>query len=210
VAAGALAVGVSIVAFRGKDSKESESSDAPRVLITEDFHSAYERKQVLPDGWSGDAFRIVDDNGKQCLEVSKPKGEHFVTLPPVALRGNFMIEAAYIMGNPSFATYHYLAFILESSKGADPLPLIVDWEGKITIADDPRAAPPNYKPLLPTRVRVTREGKKLSISLNDEIVATKDLRDLVEFDQLRIGMPGGAGNSGRLERLYLLKVATLK
>ena len=65
---------------------------APRLLLNEDF------KQTPlggpPRGWKGDAFSIVrDKNGRACLEVNKSAGYFYLTLPRMALAGDFYIDA---------------------------------------------------------------------------------------------------------------------
>lgn len=197
---------------KGVDTGKASIAAGPQVLIDENFRSAAEKRLTLPEGWKGDAFRVVRDNVDQpCLETSKPTGIPELVPPPLAkpLSGNFSAEAVYVMGHPAFGQYHTLAFVFASTQGKKPLAVVVDWSGQVLINDDPRLPPPNYKPLKPTHFLVTRQGNKLSFYLDEEPVGTKDLDEVVDYDTLTFRLAAGPGNSGVLARVYKLKVVSL-
>jgi serine/threonine protein kinase len=199
-----------IVARQNEETaKEQLKPDWPQVLIDEHFCKTYQNKLAIPNAWKGDAFRVVKGNDQCWLEVSKPTGDHFVTLPPLTLSGNFSIEGVYFMDRPEFANYHKLIISLENRKKSVLLPVVFDWAGKVLIANDARLPPQGYQPLLPTHFLLKREGNRLRVFLNKDPVADKDLDEVVEFDTLRLGLAAGPGNSGKLAKLYELKVAIL-
>jgi predicted Ser/Thr protein kinase len=189
-----------------KDTKDQPRADAVKVLIDEDFRTALEKKQTLPDGWKGDAFRVVKDNEEPCLEVSKATGEAFVTVPLSSpLSANFAIEGVFMLDQPQ-----HLVIRLESRKTNALLPITIDYSGKISIGDDVRLAPPNYKPHVLTRFLIQREGKKLRVLLNGEAAADKDLDAVTELEGLQLGMHAGKGyRLDRVARVYRLKVVAL-
>jgi hypothetical protein len=203
--------GVLVLALRPKAEPPSPASSAaaaakpgePRVLIDEDFRTPYEKKLAVPEGWEGDAFRVVKENEQYGLEVSKPSGVSFVKVPPLTLSGDFSIEGAYFLDRA-----HALTLSLENRKNSAALPVVFDWEGKVVIGNDPRLPPPSYKPLAPTHFLVKREGKRLRVFLNKDPAADKDLDDAADYDTLKLGLTGGPGWAvGRLARLFGLRVA---
>ena len=187
-----------------KDGKTSPTPGEPQVLIDEDFSKAIKNSQTLPDGWSGDAFRVVKDHDEPCLEVSKPSGIYFVTLPPVTLSGDFSIEAACIVdaGRP-------LIVRLESRKTNALLPVTLSHDGQIAIGDDRRLAPPNFKIYQPVLFLLKREGKKMRVFLNGEVAADKDLDAVTEFESLQLGMGGGVAVIPGGSKVFRLKVVAL-
>ena len=187
------------------DGKDSPKSEGPQVLIDEDFRKAVRERETLPDGWTGDAFRVVVDHEEPCLEVSRAAGEYFVKAPPVALTGNFTIEGVCLLNNAQ-----HLIIRLESRKNNVLLPVVIDGTGKVLIADDPQLPPPNFKPLLPIRFVLKREGKKLRIFLNDDVVADKYLDVATEYETLQFGMTAGPGPyfGGVLAKVFRVKVST--
>jgi serine/threonine protein kinase len=213
--------GIATIAYfwshtEAKDDKASKKDqpkrDQAKVLIDEDFRTPLEKKLTIPEGWKGDAFRVVKDNEEACLEVSKAPGsdkvatESFVTVPLSSpLSANFAIEGVFILDQPQ-----HLIVRLESRKTSSLLPIAIDWSGKISIGDDVRLAPPNYKPHILTRFLIQREGKKLRVFLNGEPAADKDLDAMTQLESLQVGMNAGQGfRVGRVARLYRLKVMAL-
>ena len=77
------------------------------------------------------------------------------------------------------------------------------------IANDARLAPPDYVPLKPSHFLVKREGKRLRVFLDKSPVADKELEDIADFNTVRIGLVAGRGFTGRVARLYGIKVGTL-
>ncbi|HEY7310888.1 MAG TPA: serine/threonine-protein kinase [Gemmataceae bacterium] len=191
---------------KGKDSTNAPpKADEPVVLVDEDFRSTYEKKLAIPEKWvEGEAYRVIKDNDKCALEVGKPTGLHFVRLPPVLLSGNFYVEGVYMLDR--FA--HKLTVSLENRAKSALLPIVFNWDGNVLIEKDARLPPPDYVPLKPSHFLLKRQGNRLRVFLDKSPVADKDLEDIAEFDAVRIGLVAGPGNSGRLARLYGIKVGT--
>jgi len=237
-AAGLLILLLLVILFwpkGGNTDSKSGNSEAkgpgqpgqPRVLINENFRKPFEQKRALPEGWSGDAFRVVKVDDETCLEVSTgtldprspfqfpPRKPSFVSLPPVNLNGNFFIEGVFFMERNTYMTagmkgLHHLTIRLENSKSNAILPVVIDQTGFILIGDDTRNAPPNYKPYLPTKFLVTRKGTHLSVILNNELVADKNMGEATEYDTFKLGLTEGGGGVKTGEcRLYRLTVGTL-
>jgi serine/threonine protein kinase len=186
---------------KGTDGKKGGKSGTEQVLIDEKF----DKQAGLPPGWTGDAFRVVTHQGRHCLEVSSAAGDYLVKLPPVALPGDFSIEGAYLITvNPFSALSQKLTLLLESSKANAPLPVVIYGSGDVWFGDDKRNALPTYKANQPTTFTFSRKGNTLSVALNGEPVATKDLKAVVPYDTLSLGMPASA--SIYSTRLFNLKV----
>jgi hypothetical protein len=187
----------------GESSSGGGSKSGGSQPINVDF-SEEVKTGDLPRGWKGDAFRVIKDpaSGDPCLQVSSAAGDHFVTLP-VALAGDFTIEAVYFLDGGQ-----YFNLRLDASKSNSATGIGIDHSGKVTIDDDPRSVPPNFKPFKPVTLRVTREGSMFRVSLNGE-VAFKNLPKVLEYDSIQIHMPGGQGwQFRRWASLYRFKVTT--
>jgi hypothetical protein len=204
---------------------ELPQPDAPRVLIDEDFHTAYEKKLAIPEGWVGDAFRVIETGDEHCLEVIKTvkverslsQEPSFVKLPLKSrLPGNFSIEGEFHMkfGNRFLVSdrrgVQHLTIRLINRKN-EILDVAIDQTGAVLIGDGSQSASPNYTPGTTTKFLLTRKGDHLNLWLNDELVASKDLGEVTEYETLMLGLTEG-GSQGRDVgecRLYQLKVATL-
>ena len=73
--------------------------------------------------------------------------------------------------------------------------------GFVRIGDDTRTAPPNYKPYQLAKFLLTRKGRQINVSLNNEVVAAKELAEITEYETLKLGLTGGARYHSRLYRL---------
>ncbi len=187
-----------------KDTKTTKSTPsskpgAERALIDEKF----DKGPGLPEGWIGDAFRVVTYNDRHCLEVSSDKGEHLIRLPPVKLTGDFTIEGAYLATGAPWGVQK-LTLLLEQSTANAPLPLTITANGDVFFGDDKRNALPSYKLNQPYAFRYSRKGNTLIVLLNEEEVARKDLKTIVPYDKLSVGMPAGSG--AIFTRLFNIKV----
>jgi serine/threonine protein kinase len=184
-------------------NKDKLNSALPKVFIKEDFRNAHEKK-TMPDGWDSDAFRVEKLSGEPYLEVSKAAGVHFVTLPPVSLKGDFVIEGNYIIDMEVQA----LVIELESRKTNVFLPVTLRGNGSVLILDDTLVAPTNYKGG-PTQFVLKREGKKLRVFLNGDVVGVKDLPAVTEYETIKIGMNAGVSRWGIRSKLSFFKVTAL-
>jgi serine/threonine protein kinase len=227
LAGGGALLGVVILAIvLWPKGGESDTSRVPQLLINEDFRAAYQKKLPVPEGWDGAAFRVIMDGDDTCLEVSKVTGRvtgsresghqqpSFVTLPPVELLGDFYIGGAYIMAGDVAPVsqkkgFHSLALRLENHQSDSLLLVAIEQLGNVTIGDDAYQAAHDYKPFLPTKFLVLRKGNRLSVLLNDQVVADRRIDESAGYDTVKLGLtPGGNKNQGKC-RLYRLKVGTL-
>jgi eukaryotic-like serine/threonine-protein kinase len=190
-------------------SKGSEVA-GPRVLIDEDFREPFENKLLLPEGWSSQGLSIVKDKDRHALRVSRPDGTHFVTLPPIALSGNFSIEGVYLLGHGGWNWYtQTLTVSLENRGQSALLTVVFKGDGSTGIDKETSLPPSTFVLRRPTHFLVKREGKKLRLFLDKDPVASKELDEIVEYDTLRLGLDAGADVNGVMARLYTVKVATL-
>jgi hypothetical protein len=179
----------------GKDQAKD-----PEVFIDADFPTALQKGLNVPEGWEGDALRVVKANEEPCLEVSKQDGVAFATLPPVKLSGDFFIMGAY-----SLPPSHELTIRLEKRENNSLLKIAIQPNGFVRIGDNIYSAPPNYKPYQLSKFLLTRKGRQLNVAINNEVVAAKDLGGITEYETLKLGLTGGSRNHARL---YRLKVGT--
>ncbi len=92
------------------------------------------------------------------------------------------------------------------------LPLKVDWNGDVTLADRPtRRAAGTFTPTVPNRVRLVREGRRYRVSINDVDVPglAFPLAGLGEFSRLEIGLSAGSGSGERM-KIYSVRIGTLE
>ncbi len=202
-----------------KKSKEQPKVDAAKKSIDEQFRGS----RGLPDGWEDKekAFDVfTEKNGRSCLQVIKKTGNPFVTLPPLALRGNFIIEGEYMLygGNVGFfppRIDHSLTISLESREGGAPITIVIDYEGVVSFVTIPGTLPRKAEPYDFHKVcafRLTREGERLRVFVNNlaNHVAVAPVDALAEYDTVRIGLTAGewCRGSGNMAKLYSLKVVS--
>jgi hypothetical protein len=129
----------------------------PEEFIDENFVLALRKGLNVPEGWEGEALRVVKANEDPCLEVSKQDGVAFATLPHVKLSGDFFIVAAY-----SLPPNHELTLRLQDRENSSQLKLVVQPNGSVVIAKDTHTRPPNYKPYQLSKLLLTRKGRQLN------------------------------------------------
>jgi hypothetical protein len=183
-----------------KDKDTVADKDKPHVFIDENFKEAFANraKSTLPKDWEGDAYHLTKDGDDPCLESTKPTEANWVTLPKVSLDGEFLIDGLYQMSH-----YQSITFRLENNRANVALPIVITFDGRITIGDDTRNPPSGYKAHAPTRFGIKREGKKLRVFLNDDVV-DKVLPEVLEVDTIKINMFGQY--NGRPVHLYRIRV----
>ena len=183
----------------------------PRLLVSEDF------KQTPPGGppkgWEGDAFSVVPDkSSRACLEVNKSAGYFYLTLPRMALTGDFYIDAEVLMdGRVGCSDQHQMTLVLEGRGGAVRGPVWVNSDGGVLIGKDGQwRKPPNYSPYQITRLRVAREKNNFQVSLNGEVATGTPLDNTIDFDTVWIGLPAGLcpynRTLGTNARIYSVRV----
>ena len=194
---------------KGDDKKPNAGQTE---FIDEDFRKASEKSGALPEGWFGEAFRVVKQkhDDEAWLELSTLDGEHFVTLPrPLPLSKDFEISGEYLI----LTSGHKLTLILKGPKNSF-LETVIDREGSVTMAGETRRLPGSGKGPgalarqgKRTPFRLTREGDSLRLSLGDDVFLKK-LKEVVAYDTLTIGMVEGSifGTSPGKDKLYRLKV----
>jgi serine/threonine-protein kinase len=199
----------------GEKDKSKERGGAPdggkeptvaEVLCHEDFSKLLKSGRALPDGWKCDSNAIVADvdQGKRpCLRVvAREADEHFLTLPPLKLGGDFGIEVGTVPWSTralgGAARWPKMTVHLEASRGGAPLTITVDIRGVAIGNGLPRGGmllqgQPFY------RYRIVRQGKVIRTFIDNEIAATTTVDELPEYDVLRIGLVSPVN-------LYSLKV----
>lgn len=183
--------------------KDKAKSDLRKEFINEDFKDAFDKKS-MPVGWDSDAFRVEKQVGEPYLEVSKAAGIHFVTLPAVNLKGDFVIEGNYLI----FRFNQALIIRLESRQTNKFLVVTLEHTGRVFVLDDVLLAPTNYKGG-PTQFLLKREGRKLRVFLNGEVVGAPNLPEVTEYETIKIGMHAGPGYDGIRSKLSFFKVTAL-
>jgi serine/threonine-protein kinase len=215
-----------------KNTSNGGKPDQPTLLIDENFRKIVETGRALPDGWTGNAVSVVTDKARRpCLEANENSGEYFVTLP-LTLSGSFFVEGEYALfgSEEGKGINQALTILLEPRKGGARVPVVITWDGYVTIAANQRRRAPNYENPRRAlnkgkkgtkdnkdeanqfdRFRLVRSGKGLSVFINNEVAAAAQVDEVAECDTVRIGLTAGEWyrGSGCRARLYSLKVGTL-
>jgi hypothetical protein len=204
-AAGILVVMVGtlilVAALLRKDEGTEKQADSSFPILKEDFRSTFESKQLLPKDWEGDAYRVGQDKGEPCLELSNREGVNWVTLPPMNITGDFTIAGAYFM-RPS--SNQHLIFRLESSKGGPGLGILITFAGNVSVnGEAPRAAPSGF--VVGHDLMITRKGTQVSVKLNDAPVGGWNLDTAPDYDKVQINLSPGnwTAEGGKLYRLTI-------
>ncbi|MBS0264367.1 MAG: serine/threonine protein kinase [Planctomycetes bacterium] len=214
----------------GGSTSSSSGTANEKIVLEEDFRTTYGKASV-PAGWEGDAFRVVKVEDETCLEVSQitlnPRKDmveqrkpRFITLPALKLAGNFTISGVFHAESRNRRPRarsgfdQSLTIRLENRDTNEALVVVMFDSGAVTIGDDARDAAPNFNSELPTQFQVIRKGTELTVRLNQEVVASKNLGVATEFKTLKLGLtPGGKDGMGPSPgscRLYKIKVSTPK
>jgi len=164
----------------------------PGELFKEDF-----RDTPLggpPKGWEGDAFSVVKDaQGRQCLEVNKEKGLFAIALPPLALKGDFFVEAEILLtsgkdsgGAEDETKQQQFQMALVGRGGA--VRVVVTYTGTASINGGSFRGAANFEPHKLTRFRLEREGKNYRVSLNDEFAIGTPVPNLGSFETVKLAL----------------------
>lgn len=198
--AGVIVAVVIYFATKGPDGGSAdtgkEQAKGPEVFIDEDFRTALEKGLNVPEGWQGNDLRVVKAGDEPCIEASRQDGVAFATLKRCNLGGDFFIVAAY-----SLPPNHELTVRLDNRQTNSLLKVEIQPSGFVRIGGDTHSKPPNYKPYLPVKLVLTRKGRQLSVSLNNETVAGKDLGEVADYETLKIGLTGGSQYHARVYRV---------
>ena len=62
-----------------------------------------------PKDWDGDDFAVQKENNRPCLEVTSPNGLHYVTLPKLAVKGDFVMDCELYLGTAKYFTWNWAA-----------------------------------------------------------------------------------------------------
>jgi hypothetical protein len=190
------------------------------ALLQEDFKDV--DVGARPKGWEGDAFGVQREDDRPCLEVTNPSGLHYVTLPRLALKGDFILEAELRLGgssnvrNPFFgdAVGHELHLEM-GSLTSTPLTVLVTYLGDVRLGDGQVREAQGFKPFENIHFRLTRKADVYSVSINDRVTVGATIPGKGKFEEVRIGLPGGkvpsVGKFGGdfVARLYSLKIVSL-
>ncbi len=175
----------------------------PTVLLNEDF------KEVevggRPKDWDGDDFAVQKENGRPCLEVTNPKELHYVTLPKLAVKGDFVMDCEIYLG---FRQRFHLDL---ESRSSTPLTISVDHVGTVQIDQAEAKATEGLAPYEnKIRFRLKRKGDVYNVSINDKVTAGLTLPGKGTFNEIRIGLPGGKTENFGLARLYSIRILSLE
>lgn len=189
------------------EEEGGDSNTKVKTLLDEDFKKALANGGELPDGWTGDAFRIVKDttHNRAALESGKSDSIQHVQLPGVSIKGSFSFEGDYWARYTNPAYFYSIEF--ENSKTKARKVVTIAGSGYITIEKDRYDGPPNHSSNQINQFRVIREKNKLKVWLNKSIVATKTITDAEmaqEYDSIRIGFPALTGEYARIYHLRLV------
>ncbi len=175
----------------------------PTILLNETF------KEVevggRPKDWDGDAFAVQKENDRPCLEVTSPKDLHYVTLPQLAVKGDFVMDCEFLLG------YEHVFHLELGSRSSTPLTIQVDHEGGVRIDQAEPKPTEGFKRFTSIHFRLKRKGDVYNVSINDAVTAGLTLPGKGTFDEVRIGLPGGRySNNYPLARLYSVKITSLE
>ena len=179
------------------------------VLLDEDFRGV--TPGGPPRGWDGDGFSVVKDaDGRACLEVIRKEGQQTIELPRMALTGDFYIEVETLLDGSAYNVEHNLSVQLEGKSGAVLIPVVVNYLGWVTVQNGQTVKVENFTPYKRARVRLTREGNKLSLALNGEVRTGVPLDFTGVFDTVRLGLTAGMGHGlGTTAKIYSVKIGLL-
>jgi hypothetical protein len=177
-------------------------------LLIQDFRAV--KSGQLPKGWTGDGYgRASDETEKRiCLESSKKRGVHWLTLPPTRepLRGDFVLELEFQLNGYS-NDFQNMGLRLEGESGFDTTVWIdafgvVTWPGR-----QPRKTE-EFKFEKINRLRLIREGDSYRIDLNDGVAASTRIDYKGAIEAIRIGTTAGTVHKSPA-RLYSVKLAKI-
>jgi hypothetical protein len=198
------------------------NADVPggTVVLNEDFKGV--DVGARPQGWAGDAFAVQREDDRPCLEVTNPSGLHYITLPRLALEGDFILEAEFRLGGSSSQRNPFIGdavgheFHLEmGSLTSTPLAVLVTYLGDVRLGDGQMRETQGFKPFENIHLRLTRKADVYNVSINDRVTVGATIPGKGKFEEVRLGLPGGKvpsiGKLGAdfLARLYSLKIVSL-
>lgn len=192
----------------GQGPGGSGAGEEGTARFREDFSRVAEG--ALPAGWSGDEAISVRKGGDRArLEVSE-KGLHRVTLPKVAIKGDFFAECEFTKGWEQ----SQVELTLLGAGGGKDLTLVATATGggtnvastlRVTLANlDPKESTKSLQPPL-YKLRLERQGAIYRVSVNGESVLARPVSGYGDFAGARLALPGGDANT----RFYSIEVGPL-
>jgi hypothetical protein len=188
------------------------------VLLSEDFRAV--GAGARPKGWEGEAFAVQRaEDDRPCLEVTKPSDMYYVTLPRLALKGDFGLDCEVRLGGTAANAVNQVGHELHlelGSRTSTPLTIVVDHRGSVRIEDGPMKEADGFRRFDNLHFRLTRKGDVYSASVNDRVTVRATIPGKGTFEEVRLGLPGGTVSSlGQanadvfLARLYAIKIVAL-
>jgi hypothetical protein len=176
-----------------------------RVLLEEDFTGV--RDGDVPRGWGGRDVVIVQrpDADRVCLEANEKMGQHFITLPPLPLSGDFFVEVEFNLAN--YHDDHKLEVRLEG-RGVT-LPVVVDHSGTVTLPDRPPRTPESFPADKNNRFRLIREGVVYRVSLNDIALPANPLPYRGDFQRVQLGLSAGHHFGPTMMKILAVRIGVL-
>ncbi len=168
----------------------------------------------------GDAFGVQEKNSRVFLAVMDPKSTeiHYLKLPKMALKGDFLLEAQFCLGGglriPAQGDHEFQLQL--SGEGFSPLPVVVAYNGYVSLdSDRPQAVMGRrIPPGIDLVFRLARRKDEFIVRLNDGQPLSKRLPDKGTFDEIRIGLTGGLRPAARgkttLAQIYYVKLIPLE
>jgi hypothetical protein len=161
------AVRIGLLPALGDEEREKAVTRKGTLVVNEDFTAVREGR--VPKGWDGKDVVIVQkpESDRAALEANEKTGIHPITLPPLALEGDFFVEVEFVLGGQWDASK--LQIRLEG-KGGGVL-VDVNHGGTITVADKPPRQATQFVQGALNRIRVLREDGIYRLNVNDSPVA---------------------------------------
>ncbi len=179
--------------------RESESG---AVLLSEDFKKVDLGSR--PAGWDGDAFSVLEKDGRRSLMVNKPKTEiHRLTLPKLPIKGDFVVDCEFWLGGRNALGIGPAdhQFQLELSGGSSsPMKVVVNHLGMVKLDASSLEKTEDFRPFGDIRFRLLRKKEVYTVSINGQVTTGSTIRNKGAFDEITIGMTGGNLNLSRVGR----------
>jgi hypothetical protein len=200
------AVRIGLLPSLGEDRDVVDTTRTGRVLLEEDFTGV--TPGAAPKGWDGKDIMIVQkgDSDRAILEANATKDRHFIQLPSLPIRGDFFVECEFDLAN-----YHDSHNLQINLAGDVVLPLLLDRDGTVTLADKPPKADEHWVAGQPHRLRLLREGAIYHVSIDDLPVLTMPLPRPYqgEFRKVEFGLTAGHHFGTFGARLFSIRIGLL-
>jgi hypothetical protein len=215
-----LAAGARLYSIRvGSTAKAPAGGNKSAVVVEEDFRNG--KVGAVPEGWkAGEGIAIYPDNGGKDLQAQGAPGVHFVTLPPMALRGDCAVECSFSLGSSAPVEKGTGPVIGEVQSPFRPesqpknvlqvrlrdeetywLPATIDSEGVVSMSGAQRKSPGTWNEAGRNDLRLERAGDTFRVYLNNTVVLTAPLALKGDLVEVALGLTAPDG------KLYAVRVS---